>query len=905
MTLLNYNLDTYYINYNIMETEIEDLTNNESIPKELPSKLTLQLGDIIELVSPRNVEYHETTNYIYYIDNQHIKATNVSTLKHIQLNINDDGNISDESIEQIIIIDRSEDRGYARQNNLMPSTWIDIHFGGDIPSIITGQITNLEEDMIEVITFPEMETFYIDFKYRGIPIDIPIEKFIIREKPAALTNTNSLSLLKEATNEEENNLEAQDQATIEFTENGESVITISDTQQPDQNIKTVLHELYTDANTITFGEELEEISQLVEVPENEQRYSIDIQVNDMMDELLSTIPNSQRTKHVLDNIHTLIARYTELRNKFSKFDNNNNVFDKKVHTSTYKPLVDKLESLNYNLKWIMPIVANRKKIESSSSSDMNLTDVASEDMTQGFSSIVNMRKNYYSKGANDNAITYNYIETMSKNIHTPFEQPLDNKDCLTTKHVMSNIEAVVDNLTDFYSTVYDDAGIKRTRFLIQRYNLGADKIEESLSNAGKKKFTKVPMTESDSMCVKSFMMLPKSVIRFSEISLPTTPLLNRANLHENYLLLFKLLKKNTNITSQVIDDLSKEIDYEKIENETKQDLFDGINEFVINIDAAESMEYMNQDERFQRFLEIIVPKTRQLIRLYRKYIHHRLSFVGVVQKLEPFMVYPSDISYKQYMEIRFFIKEQIKDLKKKMSDDATKINLLSNTNYNISLQTNSLLRILSEQGEFAETFFKTYKFLAKDQLDTKLSPAELLLNMMIIDNAELYTNMVSSILIRLNTPDNLLTTFEQPNIDDFEEPEKIKPEDCSRKYLAKKYTSIEELQKDNNVELYFESDYDDTPYNIMNKYAKEKSEMPSDTFFVFLVENLVSRHGVPHENAQEFAKTLIANKKEVADGHYAVVEITPSLKKNINADALTEEEKKGIEDEADIRKKVY
>ena len=95
MTLLNYNLDTYYINYNIMETEIEDLTNNESIPKEFPSKLTLQLGDIIELVSPRNVEYHETTNYIYYIDNQHIKATNVSTLKHIQLNINDDGNISD------------------------------------------------------------------------------------------------------------------------------------------------------------------------------------------------------------------------------------------------------------------------------------------------------------------------------------------------------------------------------------------------------------------------------------------------------------------------------------------------------------------------------------------------------------------------------------------------------------------------------------------------------------------------------------------------------------------------------------------------------------------------------------------------------------------------------------------
>ena len=889
-----------------METELEDLTiNNESSNKGEPEQFSLQLGDIIELVSPRNLDYHETTNYVYYIDETHVKATNVSTLKHIQLNINDDGNISDETIEQIIVIDRSVDKGYARQNNLMPSTWVDIHFGGDIPSIITGQIINLEEDMIEIISYPEMETFYIDFKYRGIPTDIPIDKFIIREKPAAIANNGSLSLLKDAAMADDMELDEQEQPTIEFTENGESVITISENQEPDKNVRTMLHDLYTDANTITFAEELDEISQLVEVPENEQRYSIDIQVNDMMDELLSTIPNSQRTKQVLDNIHTLIARYTELRSQFSKFDENHNVYDKQIHTATYKPLVSKLESLNYNLKWIMPVVMNRKKIQNSDSTDMNLTDVATEDMTRGFSTIVDMKKAYSSKGANDKTITYNYIENMEQTVHTPFEEPLEKEECITTKQVMTNLEAVVDNLTDFYSTVYSDAGIKRTRFLIQRYNLGTDKIEENLLNSGKKKFSKGKMTENDTMCVKSFIMLPKSVIKFSEIALPTTPLLSRANLHDNYLLLFKLLKKNANVTSQVIDDLSKELDYDKIEAETKEHIFDGINEFVLNQDAAESMEYMDEDERFKRFLEIIIPKTRQLIRLYRKYIHHRLSFAGVVQKLEPFMIYPSDITYKQYMEIRFFIIGEIKNLKKNFSDNATKLNALSNTNYNVSLRTNSMLRILSEQGEFAETFFKTYRFLSKDQLDTKLSPAELLMNMMIVDNAELYTNMVSSILIRLNAPDNLLATIEQPNIDDFEEPALIKPEDCSRKYLAKKYTSIEKLQKDNNVdELFFESDYDDTPYELLNKYASEKKEMPTDTFFIFLVENLVSRHGVSHENAQEFAKTLIANKKSIVDGHYAMVEIIPSLKKDINVDALSAAEKESIDDEADIRKKV-
>lgn len=884
------------------ESNTTDIMNTHESPI---NQINLQLGDIIEIVSPTNGEYHETTNYIHYIDENQIHITNVTSLKEHQLNLTEDGMFTDESIQQIILLNRSDEKGYARQHQLMPKVWINVHFGGEVPAIFTGQISNLEEDMIEIITYPELKTIYVDFKYQGIPLDIPIDKIIIREKPASIKSSGSLALMKQSAEEGSEFVEPEDEIIIEETDTEMYISHIPEGKKEDENMKTVLHDLYTDANTITFGEELEEISQLVEVPEGEQRFSIDVQVNDMMEELLSTIPNSQRTNTVLDNIHTLIGRYVSLREHYSRFDENNNVYDKKTYTSLHKPLVDSLYSLNKNIRWIIPVVANRRKLNINNSA-LESNDIIAENMPETFGTMVNMNSKYHKKGANDSSITYDYIQKRTQESFRPFEQPSDKSDCLTSKTVLDNIDAVVDNLNEFYSTVHTDSGLKRKQYVIQRYNLGATKIQEQIMKSGKKIYVRGNLTDNDDMCVKSYLMLPTPVIKFSELHMPSSTLLTKSGLHGNYLLLHRLLRSNTDITSQVIEDFSVELDYEKIEGETKKSLFDGINEFIINSDALENIELMDEDEKFRKFLEIIVPKTRLLIRLYRKFIKNRLSFVGVVQKLEPFMVYPSDITYKQYMEIRYFIKEQMKELRMSMSDTSTKMGLLARTNYSVIAKPNILLRILSEKSDFAETFFKSYRFLAKDQLNTKLSSAELLLQMMMYDNTELYTSMIASILITLNSADNLLATIETASIDELDENQKIKQADCGQKFLSKKYKSISELQKDNNVdELFFEADYDDTPYDIVNKYEKEQNEMPSDTFFEFLVTNLIERHSIPSENAKDLAETLIAKKKKVLDGHYAILEIIPPLKNNITIEGLTDKEKEELEGEADIRKKTF
>ena len=95
-----------------------------------------------------------------------------------------------------------------------------------------------------------------------------------------------------------------------------------------------------------------------------QRYGVNTQLNDLMDELLSTIPDAARTSAVMERIHRIIRRFKELRENFSTFDKNGNVNGFKNFSASYKPLVEHMNNLDTNLRWIIPVVKQRVKIYS-------------------------------------------------------------------------------------------------------------------------------------------------------------------------------------------------------------------------------------------------------------------------------------------------------------------------------------------------------------------------------------------------------------------------------------------------------------------------------------------------------------------------------------------------------------
>ena len=150
----------------------EDLENEEE-------GILLKLGDIILITDPSNEILNNNIFLIEYIDKSKITLINSETFEKSVLQISSDGLIGDGNINSIKVISSNPKNGYARQNDLLPGTWINIYFGGEIPTIITGKITNLEEDMIEIKT-TDNDIIYINFAYQGIPEDLPIETFEIR-----------------------------------------------------------------------------------------------------------------------------------------------------------------------------------------------------------------------------------------------------------------------------------------------------------------------------------------------------------------------------------------------------------------------------------------------------------------------------------------------------------------------------------------------------------------------------------------------------------------------------------------------------------------------------------------------------------------------------------------------------
>jgi hypothetical protein len=882
----------------VIEMENIETTPDSEKTKSPLSSLSLELGDIISIIAPTNPEINDMSWLITYIDNTKILLVNISKLNTHQLNIGKDGMITDESITEIQLLSRSDEKGFARINHLLPNTWIDIHFGGEIPVTFTGQITNLEEDMIELTTYPDLDVLYIDFAYKGIPEDIPIEKIVIRQKPVSVKqNLNELTSTEEGEPESKTEL-----ASTTVTESGDYILNIPEDATPDDVFKEKIQEMYADAEEIVFGDFLEDITNIVEIPVHEQRYSIESQVNDLMDELLSTIPDSKRTVVVLGNIHLLIDRFKQLREHFSKFDENQSVYDFKKVGHTHKPMVERLHSLDTNLKWILPVVSNRKRLYNLTT-DIDLNDITNENVGVDFRSIETKQKEYYDKDAKSRSVNYSILNNEINNCMTPFREPVDTKNVLVSKQISTNLESIIDNLGDFYSniatTTKGGTDVRKSRYVIQRYNLGMSKMAEKMMKNGKKMYYRSNMTANDTMTVKSLIMLPSPVMRFSTIDLPMTSILEKSNLHHHYFMLHKILNKKTDIISNIISDFNNEMDYEKIEKETKREFLSKIEEFVL------SEELMEEEDKFMNFLNIIVPKTRLLIRVIQKYIHNKFSLVNVVQFLEPFLVYTNDISYKQYLEIRYFIKEKIKEIKKTIVDKGNKVSLLRNTKYNVEHKLNTVLHLLDENKTFSDSIFDTYKFLSKDKSNTKMSSSELLAKYIQIDNGNYYTNLLKSLLIPLMTPNNLTDLLAKPKIDEMTDVDKIKPKECIRRYLAKRYGSVKELQKDDNHdEVYYDKEFDDTVYDILNKYKDEQKKMTPEMFMEFLMENLIQKHDCPKSMAKEMAETLIAKRKLVRDGDYAMLEIMPSLPSDIDEMQLSEKEKEEIENEKDLRKKI-
>ena len=825
---------------------------------------------------------------IDYIDSTKIKLIGTKELNSIKLRINEDETLGDGSITTISLIYRNDKLGYARQNGLTSGVWVNIYFGGDTPTIITGEITNVEEDMIEIKTFPDSDIIYINFGYKGIPEDLPIDTIEIREKPQKIPEDKDKEMEKEKES-------AESAESAEGKESPEEMTTLEEQDEEDEDIviniplatvKDTIREFIIRADEIHFGEELETITQLIDVESGRQRYNIDAQTGDLLDEMLSQIPNVQRTSTVLNNIHIMIERFKQLRSDFSTLDEHNNVLGIMRSNALWKPLAHDIQQFKSLLYWIVPVAKNIRKVYNiNAKEDAEYPDIITLTIEDDISEIVDKLDRYKSNDTQGEQNKYIHLISELNPYFTPFNEvnPETVNDIIIEKPVLNDLNIIIDNLGEFYSSIAENDIIKTKRFVIQKYNLGVSRLQTTQLTGSKMIAHRVNITQPDVLSLKSIITLPKPAIRFSKINLPGTNILERVNLNNTFINYWQMLKKTTNMNNIFVDDLDKELDF------NKNKFVDNIKNYVLT--RTDEMNGLSSDEIYKKFLNVIIPKTRTLFELVKKYITGKLSLVSVVSYLEPFLIYINDLTYMQYNEINKFIQLKMADYNKNFVEKSRVFSLFK-TIKSRPKNANVITTVIPDR-ELNNMVFDKYKYepthsaLALEAMSTNgaynsrqsnsqlvLTNSELLKKIRSIDFGNVFDTAISIENMILMIPENIGLIIDEQNKnmkDKNEDKDKESEKKCQNVVIVKQYNSIEDIASDNDKMIYVDKKYDDTPYEIIESFQKEQIKMNPSDFSDFLTNMLQTKYKYSEADAPLLTDALINGIKKVVNGNYAII----------------------------------
>jgi hypothetical protein len=593
------------------------MSEEETKPKM--KSIFLQLGDVFKITNDNNQSY-----YIEYINPEKIKTIHVETLDKVEFYITPEKQLAskhNELIEgDIDLLFRNHYQGFVLQNKLHVNKWIQIIF--ENKDILIGEITHSEQDMIEIELFKTKEKVYINFNYNGIPEDLSIKQIKIINKPS------------EYDEEIEDNLE------------------------------------------IEVIKEVEDIVQLLDVDLSKYRYDIETQKTDLLNSMLSQLSSSEKTNQNLNNIHLNIERFQQLRKQFSTFDEYGNIIDSIYKGPLWKPLVNNLKTLKTQLSWIIPVTSSVKKVYGITEDDEKEFSYISNyplEIDEKLDEIVQMFK-----GESSNQKSFRYIQYLQNlyNFFTPFENLDSLNPLLSSIPIQDNISVLIDNVNIAKFGIFDSYVVATTllpkgeiynkvesNIFIRDVYLSGDKILDAHQlTEGKMFANRVPVSNTnDVLNLTGFLVLPEAIVEYSRVKLPGTNILDKTNLSHLF------------------------IDYSYLFNREAKGNLINVNNETINNDFLEKnfikkkqLNYFKPkvSGHYLEFLENIIPKSKNIFKLVKPYIVGKLSLVNIIHFLEPYLIYPDDVTYTFYTkDIVPFIGEKISEFnneiyhKKRAFDD--------------------------------------------------------------------------------------------------------------------------------------------------------------------------------------------------------------------------------------------
>ena len=807
--------------------------------------LNLQLGDIIKLISTSNESINNKIYYIKFINNKKIKL--LSPDEEFILDISEEGKILEESIDNIILLHRNESNSYVIQNNLTLNSLVSIYFGEPEPFILNAKITNIEEDMIELTDNKTNNIYYIDFCYSGIPENLNIEKIIVRdivEKSSKDDESNELNLTEK---------DAEEIYSVEIDKN--------DYELNFKNNYDNYEEIILDS--IEFEKELDEIFYSVNVTSSEKRYSIEDQIDDYLNKEIELISSNKINDKLKNDINFILNRYLELRNLYSDFDVNGSANKIKLKDIYYKPIIEEILKQRKNIFWILPIITSKKNliIPDSIIEEVPEEDLINDNMnitkhSDFINDLLYIRDKWSNNFSKD---TINSYSTYINNLYDIFESKIENN--TSNFNVNGNILCINDTYDDFNSYSIKNNKINKTRFIYDVCDDGYSILESYYEN-NKKKYNNKEIRKGTNIKLDSFLVLTDDIIKYSIINNDYTDIYTKTNLSNNILMYNYILNENTLINKFILyDDNIK--DFKNTDNNIQTtNLFENIHAFSLE------KQKPNLDD-ITDLLESFIPINSKIINYFikDKNIYNYTSSVNILQafNIDFYNIHNNDfilLSKLLKSNISNYItsfktnelklRELIETINKNLVNDSTK--------YSFEIFEKSIYEILVEVYKLNNINFNNSEELYNYCLK--------------IDNAKFFYECLNKNIIDLLVS-NLVNNFIKQK-DEITIPE---TENCEKYYLSKKYSSIEELNFDNDKTIFFDTIYDKTLYNFIDNFTEEQNIMEKTEFFEFLKEKISKKFNISKKEAHNEATAIINQKREVIEGCYALL-IDNQTKKN-------------------------
>jgi len=826
--------------------------------------LGLQYGDIIKILAPSNEKINSRIFFVDYIDHNWLRCIDIAqpderySYKIEWDEEEKEGFLIDTSIEQISLISRGDDLGYVKINRLQKDDILLIEWS--IPQIphIRVKIQEIILDAIEVVDLETKDVLYIDFEYKGIPEYI--------ERIRVVLTTGIEGPLDERVPED---IYAIEEQPVEI---GQSVLQVLSKQGD-----TVFREIVS-MEDVT--EDLDAIELEMEIPENQQRYTLDVQIGDISDHLYSRFPKHLHTPELSTAIITEINRFVELRQSFSEFQENGIIIPRKTET---RPILRHYiqETGSFPYRVFIPVVQLKKKVyvdfigeqeELLANEAFHVYD--DDDEINNLSLAWDKYRKNVQQG-DENRLSY----LLQSLVHVPFLKPdvLQDKSLFNTPvktrvpheywiaqdkdPAVSLHLQVINSKKNSMSSIYDISKVpyKKQRFL-----------------QGEKAYVSAIYIPD----LKTIMETTTQATPFYKTGVPTT---NGYNPIPEDVHLFEL---NTDNQLYSEYDESTFMRFEKPRQRSTKKKNIGTPLYGLKPTCF----FVNPDFSLSKIqvLQSVTPTTGYLLQVLKNggEMDDIYSLQHAVKKMSGWAISQENIRNSEAQDINVQIDKNIRSYMKEWrtrSGEWLRIAQQVFAYYKpANVRWNNLYTLFSSSSEGSirveqlknayQINFESISSLTTDSIN--ISNSEIIRTILSIDNGRLFHLCLISLLLDWLTPEQFLSG--SPDIGNTGSTENgARPSVI--KTLSKKYSNEGQIEKDNedDVKVFVDDDLLDgdtrqwiRKFEPILKRTKTEAEKREIVF-----QTLTDVDQLNQELAEKMTETILTGKKMVEDGDYAVLEI--------------------------------